>query len=398
MADESTRRRSPLDLITPSVNEVTGEKTLIPFSSRLHEPRTAAILGIALGVFFTTCFATGLLSHLIQEPPGWFHWPSRPAGFYRVSQSVHVVAGIATIPLLLAKLWVVAPKFWTWPPVKNAAHAVERISLIPLVGGGVFLLFSGLLNVARWYPWPFFFPRAHYWAAWIMIGALIAHIGAKSTTTRAALRRGAGVPLVVADTKVRRRFLVGAAATSGVLVAATIGNTVGPLRWLSVLAQRRPGFGPQGLPVQRSAADTSGVLTGAHDPNWRLVVSGKVATRLELSLDELRKLPQHSAELPIACVEGWSQSAKWSGVRVRDLLEKAGAAPGATVRVESFQNGGLYRKSELNESHAHDVDTLLALDLNGEPLHVDHGFPARLIGPNRPGVMQTKWVRELVVQ
>ena len=117
-----------------------------------------------------------------------------------------------------------------------------------------------------------------------------------------------------------------------------------------------------------------------------------------VSLEELRRWPQYTAELPIACVEGWSQSAQWSGVRVRDLLEMAGAAPDATVRVESFQNGGLYRKSELNESHAHDPDTLLALELHGETLHVDHGFPARLIGPNRPGVMQTKWVRELVVE
>ena len=44
-----------------------------------------------------------------------------------------------------------------------------------------------------------------------------------------------------------------------------------------------------------------------------------------------------------------------------------------------------------------DADTLLALRLNGEPLHLDHGFPVRLIGPNRPGVMQTKWVGRLVV-
>jgi DMSO/TMAO reductase YedYZ molybdopterin-dependent catalytic subunit len=40
---------------------------------------------------------------------------------------------------------------------------------------------------------------------------------------------------------------------------------------------------------------------------------------------------------------------------------------------------------------------LLALEVEGEVLHLDHGYPARLIGPNRPGVMQTKWVTRLVV-
>ena len=62
------------------------------------------------------------------------------------------------------------------------------------------------------------------------------------------------------------------------------------------------------------------------------------------------------------------------------------------------QEDGQYRASTLNRWHARDPDTLLAYEVNGEPLHIDHGFPVRLIGPNRPGVMQTKWVRRLVVR
>ena len=42
-------------------------------------------------------------------------------------------------------------------------------------------------------------------------------------------------------------------------------------------------------------------------------------------------------------------------------------------------------------------DTLLALTIGGEPLHIDHGYPCRLIGPNRPGVQQTKWVGRLEI-
>jgi DMSO/TMAO reductase YedYZ molybdopterin-dependent catalytic subunit len=84
-------------------------------------------------------------------------------------------------------------------------------------------------------------------------------------------------------------------------------------------------------------------------------------------------------------------------VPLRDLLDMAGAAADAEVRVESLQPRGSYRVADVSAMHANDRDTLLALRLNGEELHLDHGYPVRLIGPNRPGVLQTKWVARLVV-
>jgi DMSO/TMAO reductase YedYZ molybdopterin-dependent catalytic subunit len=171
---------------------------------------------------------------------------------------------------------------------------------------------------------------------------------------------------------------------------------VRPLDSLGLLAPRRPKTGPQGLPVNKTAVGAR-VVDAARDPAYRLVVEGRVERMLSLSLDELRALPHHEAVLPISCVEGWSSTATWSGVRVRDLLAMAGARPDAEVRVESLQPRGAYRSSTLNRSHSADPDTLLADALFGEPLHIDHGFPVRLIGPNRPGVMQTKWVSRLVV-
>jgi len=122
-----------------------------------------------------------------------------------------------------------------------------------------------------------------------------------------------------------------------------------------------------------------------------------VRTPLSFSLAELRALPHHGATLPIACVEGWSASRTWQGIRVRDLLARAGAREGASVRVESLQARFSYATSELTAAQADDVDTLLALRVEGEELHLDHGFPIRLIAPNRPGVEQTKWVTRLVV-
>lgn len=372
------------------------------FTSRLHDERIAAVLGVALGVAFSVCFVTGLVSHLIQDPPDWFHWPPRPAGLYRFTQGLHVAAGIASIPLLLAKLWVVFPKLFAWPPFTSVAHALERISLLPLVGGGLLLLFTGLSNVNIWRPWGFGFREGHYWAAWVTIGALVVHVGAKAAATRSALGRGRrdlpAPPPTAGGGMDRRGFLATVFGSAALLTVFTVGQTFHPLRRLALLAPRRPDVGPQGFPVNRTAR-SAGVVELARDPAYRLVVDGPGAKRpLELSLDDLRALPQHEATLPIACVEGWSAEARWRGVRVRDLLDRAGARPDAEVTVVSLQPRPRQRTSELDRHHARDRDTLLALEVDGEALHLEHGFPVRLIGPNRPGVMQTKWVGRLEVR
>jgi DMSO/TMAO reductase YedYZ molybdopterin-dependent catalytic subunit len=373
----------------------TEPRGLLRFESRLHDERVAAVLGIALGVAFGVCFLTGLLSHVAQDPHGWFAWPARPAGLYRVTQGVHVATGLASIPLLLAKLWTVYPKLFKRPVFGSIASAVERVALVPLVGGAVFMLFSGFANINLWYPWSFNFRTAHYWVAWITVGALAVHLGAKFTTTRRALRRRVDRDEPM-EGLTRRGFLglVGGGVLGVTLL--TVGQTVGPLRKLALLAPRRPDTGPQGFPVNRTAK-AAGVGRAALDPGYRLVVDGRVARPLSLSLDELRTMPRHEATLPIACVDGWSASRTWSGVRVRDLLAMAGARSEASVQVVSMQMRHSYATSVLDTGQAHDADTLLALEVQGEPLHLDHGYPLRLIGPNRPGVEQTKWVRKLVV-
>lgn len=356
--------------------------------------RAAAWLGIALGVAFTVCFLTGLFSHLHQHEPSWLDLPPRPAGLYRVTQGLHVVTGFATVPLLLAKLAVVHHHLVAWPPVRDVAHAVERAFLLPLVGGSVFLLVSGIANVARWYPWGFFFPAAHFTAAGVTMGSLVVHLGAKWTTTRTSVRREARQAAPLDD---RRRSLIGgAAATSAVLAVGVAGMTVPALSSLAFLGQRRAGTGPQGVPINKTAR-SAGVVEAATDPGWRLTVTGDVATPLSLSLDDLRQRARTEAELPIACVEGWSASARWRGVAVRDLLAEAGAPDGAEVTAVSLQEGGRYRTSVLNPGQAADRHTLVALELDGEPLHLDHGFPARLMCPGRPGVEQTKWLTRLEV-
>lgn len=360
------------------------------FTSRLHHERVAARLGVALGVAFGVCLVTGLVSHYMQQPPSWFTWPSRPVSLYRVNQGLHVLTGLAAVPLLVAKLWTIYPLLFQWPPVRTVLHAIERGSVLVLVGAAVFELFTGVADIAYWYPFQFFFPRAHFWTAIIATGAILVHIGVKLPISRRALRR-APAPEFPGPGLSRRGFLTTVGAASGVVVAATAGATVPGLERLTLLGARRPDIGPQGLPVNKTARSARIQVPA----DYRLRVVGP--RPYALTYDELAAMPQHTVSLPIACVEGWSAGATWTGVRVRDLLDRAGIGRDASVRVMSLQQSGLYKASVLDPPHARDRLTLLALRLHEEPLVLDHGYPCRLIAPNRPGVLQTKWVTRLEV-
>jgi DMSO/TMAO reductase YedYZ molybdopterin-dependent catalytic subunit len=402
------------------------------FSSPLRSTRLTSQLGLALAVAFFTCFLTGLISHFIQHPAWWTYWPSRPVSLYRVTQGVHVATGIAIIPILGGKLWSVYPRLFTWPPVRDRAHAIERASIAVLVSAALFQVVTGLLDIALWYaPMPFFFTAAHYWTAWLVVGAILTHIGVKLPLIRAVLSRRTGpprreagssaseaghdaleargdmpaaadepIPLVAPNPVAgltRRGLLTAAGAAVAAVTLATVGQTVRPLARVSVLAPRRPDIGPQGLPVNKSAA-SAGVVHLARDPAYRLVVAGPTGS-VRLTVAELAAFPQYTVSLPITCVEGWSAAARWTGVRLRDLVTYVGGDADRTrVRARSLQTSGRYRLSVIEPPHLGDPLTLVALRLNGAVLHLDHGYPCRLIAPNRPGVLQTKWLAALTVE
>ena len=364
------------------------------FTSPVHSPRVSARLGVALGVAFGLCFLTGLASHVAQHPVGWLSWPTRPVQLYRVTQGVHVLSGIACVPLLLAKLWSAYPRLFHRPPGASpralALHLAERLSILVLVTSATFELITGVFNVAQSYPWGFAFPAAHYAAGWLAIGAILVHLAVKLPVVRAAFADPPDDP-DPATFRARRAFLRGAWGAAGLTVLATAGVTVPLLRRGSVLAWRSTG-GSQGIPVNRTA-QAAGIRV---PPDWRLVVAWPGGTA-SLGLADLAALPQHTAELPIACVEGWSATAHWTGVRVVDLLARVGAPTGRPVRFSSLERAGLFAASTLPGRHARDPLTLLALRVNGEVLSPDHGYPCRLISPSRPGVLQTKWVTRMEV-
>ena len=129
-------------------------------------------------------------------------------------------------------------------------------------------------------------------------------------------------------------------------------------------------------------------------PEYRLLLcSGDC--ELSLTRAELLALEQHTATLPIACVEGWTTTQEWTGVRLADLARTAGADAPDSALVRSLQRHGALRIVALNGPQARHPDALLALKVNGADLSPDHGYPARIIVPGLPGVHNTKWVSSI---
>lgn len=363
--------------------------------SNLRSTAVTARVGTALGIAVAVCFVTGLISHFIQHPQPWFFWPTRPVWLYRLTQGLHVISGIAAIPLVVVKLWSVWPKLFERPLIGGLTRQLERLSILMLVGAMLFQLSTGLMNIAQWYAFRFFFTTAHYAVAYVAAGAVLVHLAVKLPVIRRALGQPLGDVVTGAPVGPTRRTVLRATWLAVALATvATAGQTVPLLRRVSVLAPRS-GQGPQGVPVNRSAI-AAGVLRHATSPGYRLTVARGEVVRA-FSLTELSALPQTTRRLPIACVEGWSVDADWTGVVLADLIAAVGGAPDSDVRMISLEPPGPYSRTVLPARHARDGATLIALRLNGEPLDLDHGYPCRLIAPSRPGVLQTKWLSRIEV-
>ena len=363
------------------------------FHSPIHDPRVVARVGVALGAAILTAFLTGVALPPAPAPVHLAPLPAAPVWGYRVSQGLHVAAGLAAIPLLLAKLYATYPALFQRPRLRGPLHAIERGSVAVLVATAIFQLVTGLLNIFQWYPWSFSFVRVHFAVAWVLVGSIVVHVAVKLPTITDALRHPVSEPADV-DGPTRRGFLAGVAVTVLGLTALTLGQTVRPLSGAALLSPRQAGVGVQGLPVNRTAR-SAGVVERATDPTWRLSVRGPTGTA-ELSLADLQAMTQVTVVLPIACVEGWSTTATWQGVRVADLVRLVSERAHVDARFVSLQEAGSYKESVLPAEFArHPI--VVALRLGGEPLDVDHGYPARLIAPNRPGVLQTKWLSRIEV-
>ncbi|SMQ19829.1 Oxidoreductase molybdopterin binding domain-containing protein [Streptomyces sp. Ag82_O1-12] len=390
--------------------------------SPLRGPRFTSVLGLVLLAGITVLFVTGLLSYAAYNPNlspvndktpdkgilGFylFAWPTDPHWLYRLNQGVHVTLGITLVPVLLAKLWSVVPRLFTLPPARSLAHALERVSLLLLVGGGLFEFVTGVLNVQLDYVFPGSFYPLHFYGAWVFFAAFVAHALLKTPTALRNLRRlreekdDLVAPRPAEPTVSRRGALWFVGGGSLLLFVTTVGqNFGGPLRRTALLAPHgggEPGSGPNGFQINKTAAYAGIDTAETAEDAWRLVVTGRSGT-IRLSRAQLAGLPLHSSASPIACVEGWSTPDQWwRGVRLRDLAALVGYEDDPPdVFVESLQRHGAFRKAALRANQVADPRSLLALYVNGEELSPDHGHPARIIVPAAPGVLNTKWVARM---
>ena len=404
--------------------------------SPIRGPWLTAVLGSVLLVAFPVVIVTGLLSYLAYDPalggvneqtPGngllgaWagsFTWPTSPVWLYRVNQGLHVVLGLALVPVVLGKLWSVAPKLFDWPPVRSPAQAVERLSILLIVGSSLFQLLTGAMNVQYDYAWGFSFYTGHFYGAWVFIAAFAAHVAIKLPTLvrslrarsfreelRTPLERTVPEPpdpdLLVAPepdepTISRRGALALTGGASLAVAGLTVGQSIDPLRGTALLAPRgqTTGDGPNDFQVNTTFTDAriERTLTGS---SWRLALVGPDGDEERLTRGDLLGLPLATHELPIACVEGWSTSQRWTGVPLRELAALVGGDDVEEVYLQSLQRQGAFSTMSLTRTQLRDRRTLVALQVNGADLSLDHGFPARVIVPAAPGVRNTKWLERI---
>lgn len=219
----------------------------------------------------------------------------------------------------------------------------------------------------------------------------------------------------------RRSFLVRSGALAAASVAVGIGSRSALERQTAQAAEvpvdlpepgvkaMLPDGAELGIPGQTPIVvpngefyriDTALLIPRVEVTSWSLRVHGMVERQVELDFDELTALPAIEQYVTIACVSNevggrLVGNAKWSGVRLRDVLDLAGVRPGATQLVGRSVDGwtaGMPTSWVLDPAR----EPMIAVAMNDEPLPASHGFPARLIIPGLYGyVSATKWLKEL---
>jgi DMSO/TMAO reductase YedYZ molybdopterin-dependent catalytic subunit len=194
----------------------------------------------------------------------------------------------------------------------------------------------------------------------------------------------------------RRVFfgLVGVGA-AGVLLGARVQDwlerAVGPL-----IAKDGTGLAAL-LPIGRFRIySVTGDLPSRSRAKYKLRVSGLVDQPFELTYDELAAMPATKLTRDFQCVTGWRVPAvDWKGVRLADLLDRAGVQDHATaVRFDSFD--GEYTES-LTLAQARRRDVIVAYEFEGSPLSDEHGGPVRLYVAPMYGYKSCKWLDRIVL-
>ncbi|MBW8010360.1 MAG: molybdopterin-dependent oxidoreductase [Chloroflexi bacterium] len=132
---------------------------------------------------------------------------------------------------------------------------------------------------------------------------------------------------------------------------------------------------------------------------WRLQVSGLVENPLSLSIEDIRAFPTFTQILTMQCISNpvggdLTGTTRWTGARLKDVLDAAGMHPGAQ-EAQITAADGFYESVKMQDIL--DERTLLVYDMNSVPLPVPHGYPLRVYVPNRYGMKQPKWIETIEI-
>lgn len=326
-----------------------------------HWAQRLAVIGTAIGFL-----ASGLLLGLLI-----------PALILRLKGEVRVAGIFSLIPLWLASI-VLYPN-----PPGSLGRPAYALAILPLfVAGGL---------VAAWS-----YRR--------LAAATGAPAGRATDLSRRLLLRSAwagGVGLLVGAGNVGRLFFRGTDPGQDVL------------RLRTVTAARRPtltsgdaafsqvaGLSPEVTSISQHYVVDEEIIDPDIDPStWRLAVGGLVRTPVALTYDQLKAFAAVERFQTLECISNriggtLISTARWTGVPLPSILERAGLAPGAVEVV--FRAAGGYSDS-LSIDQAMDGSTLIAIGMNGHVLPRAHGFPARLLSVGTYGMKNPKWLQSIEV-
>jgi DMSO/TMAO reductase YedYZ molybdopterin-dependent catalytic subunit len=127
--------------------------------------------------------------------------------------------------------------------------------------------------------------------------------------------------------------------------------------------------------------------------SYRLKVEGLVEKPLSLSYAQVLELPHVKRVVNMPCVEGWSETLLYEGVRLMDLLARAQPKPGVTTVI--FHTAGKQYSSSLSLAYVKKADALLGFKINGITLDQKRGYPFQVVAPHKLGYKWVKWVERI---
>ena len=396
--------------VDPAGTEGSGESRTLRMRRRLAGVLGAAVaLGtteLMAGIFEPVPSLVGTVGEAVIDLS-----PSRLVKFgirtFGTNDKLALGIGIVIISVLAggalgratARRWWVAPLGFTAfgavglaaaarDPLASTGWALLTIAVASVTG--LFTLFK-MLSVAESVP--------EAGATIDIARSAASDAGRRRFVLTAAAASAAAIIAPALGRRLKQRFSVESARSDVVLATTPQGATATatPVAATSGLEAEVTGLSPLVTPNSDFYRIDTAFLTPQVDPSgWTLKIRGEVDNPFELTFDELVEMATHEAPVTLTCVSNevggdLIGNAVWTGVPLVDLLDRAGVRPTGTQvlgrSVDGFTAG-------FPTDLAYDGrEALVAIGMNGEPLPIPHGFPARLVVAGIYGyVSATKWL------